>query len=178
MDGILDSSKGFGLIELIMAMVILGFSLTSLVKLYADLTFFSVQPDFRQRQITIAQETMEEVRSKQYDHLTVISADGNWSTTLGPESGETTTDDFNDVDDYEGFSEVMTNPYAGFTRSVEVDYVAYGALDTPIAIPSPITTDWCADKAKRVVVTVSNTGITDYQMVSILTEARSREYLY
>ena len=92
-------------------------------------------------------------------------ANGNWSTTLGPDTAtkgrdgvanESTSNKttFDDVDDFNGFSETLAGTFAGYRRSVVVAYVNPPNLNTPLAIPSPVPNNWTPGY-KRVVVTVT-----------------------
>jgi len=84
----LSASRGFSLIELVIAIVVLGFALASLVKMFTDLSVVSVQPEYRNTQMMLAKELMEEIQSKRFDELTMKDGNGNWSGTLGVETGE------------------------------------------------------------------------------------------
>lgn len=167
-------SRGFSLVELMIAIVLLGFIVFSLLKLFADASVLSVNPDYRNTQVMLAQELVEEIRSRRFDELSAKDGNGNWSTTLGVNTGETSSDSstFDDVDDYNGYSQTMTAPFAGFTRSVTVSYVATGALNTPLAIPSPAPNDWTPDY-KRVTVTVSQASVPNIQLVTLISSSET-----
>jgi len=168
--------KGFSLIELIISMVILGFVLMSLIKVFSDLTVTSVQPDYRYTQSMLGQELLEEIRSKRFDELEYKDANGNWSTSMGVDAGETAGNKstFDDVDDFNSFSETLSSPFSGFLRSVTVGYIATGNLDTVLTIPSPITSDW-TPSYKKVSVVISNNAVPALTLNTVISTAKSRD---
>lgn len=155
----MKTAKGFSLIELIMAMVILGIALFPLLKLFGDMTVMGNNPEDTMSQSMLAQELLEEIKSHRFDELVDVDGSGNWSSSLGVEGAEVSTNKstFDDVDDFNGFTEVMASPFTGYTRTVSVGYVAGNDLDTVLAIPSPITNDWTPN-FKRIAVTVSSSS--------------------
>ncbi|MCB9799389.1 MAG: prepilin-type N-terminal cleavage/methylation domain-containing protein [Candidatus Omnitrophica bacterium] len=166
--------KGVTLVELVMAIVVLGFVALSLTKLFGDVSTLGTQPDFRQTAVMLGQELMEEIKSRRFDELDAKTDTGNWSDAMGPDTGETAGDKstYDDVDDFDGLTENMSSPFAGFTRTVGVDYVAANDLNTALTIPSPITDDWTPE-FKRVQVVVSKGSIST-TLVTVVGSARSR----
>lgn len=169
-----SGERGFTLLETVMSMMLLSFALLSLIKVFSDISFVSVKPEFRNIQTMLAQELMEEIRSKRFDELTAEDANENWSSVLGVNTGETsgTKATFDDVDDYNGFSESLSSPYVGFSRSVTVSYVAGSDLDTGLTIPSPITTDWTPD-FKKIRVTVSNSAMPSLTVDTVISAVQT-----
>src|SRR3989338_7748134 len=161
--------RGFTILELAMSMLLLSFVLLSLIKVFGDISMLSVKPEYRNIQTMLAQELLEEIRSKRFDEVTTKDANGNWSSTLGVDSGETsgTKSTYDDVDDFNGYSETMSSPYVGFTRSVVVSYVAGSDLDTSLTIPLPISDDWTPN-FKKVTVTVSNSTVSSLTMETVV----------
>jgi len=90
-----------------------------------------IDGELEQEVISLGQEIIEEARSKSYDNVTVnasappalipggFTAAGN----LGVDSGESIRTNFNDFDDYDGWSTTMTTTHGDFDVSVEVFYV-------------------------------------------------------
>lgn len=173
------SLAGFTLIELIMSMVVLSFVLSSLVKLYSDLAMISVQPEYRSTQTMLAQELLEEVRSKQFDELMDKDASGNWSWTVGPNADEAAGNKstFDDADDFDGWEEDLAAPFAGFSTSVTVGYVNSADLNTILAIPGTVEPNWTPDY-KKVEITVSHSAVEDVIMSTIVSTAKSRDKMY
>jgi prepilin-type N-terminal cleavage/methylation domain-containing protein len=162
------SKRGFTILELIIAMVVLGFALTSLLKFYTDMSVGSVGADFRNTQTLLVGELMEQVRSKRYDERTV-KVGNNWSTTLGVDSGETlgNADTYDDVDDFNGFTETLSAPYAGFSRSVTVGYVNASNLNTIVVNPSP------TPEFKKVTVIVTHNDVQDLKIDTVISSVKS-----
>ncbi len=172
--------QGTSLIEMTLVVVLLGVTLLSLLKLFSDISLLNVNPDYRLTGVMLAQDLMEEIKSKNFDEKEAKTADGNWSTAMGPDAGESTAGNrstLDDVDDYNGFSENMASPYSGFTRSVTVSYVNAGALNTPLVIPQSVPNNWTPEY-KRVQVTATQGGVQRAQLVSVVGAAKSRNTIY
>ncbi len=165
---------GFTLVELIVAITVLSFVLLSLLKAYADVSIHSVAPEYRNTQAMLATELMEDIRSRRFDENAIRDASGNWSTALDIEDGEVagSSSTFDDVDDFNDFTENLAAPFAGFTRSVTVNYVNGDDLNTAVIIPDPVPDDWTPD-FKHVTITLSHSAVEDLQMDTIITNARS-----
>ncbi|MDD5217007.1 MAG: prepilin-type N-terminal cleavage/methylation domain-containing protein [Candidatus Omnitrophica bacterium] len=161
-------SRGFTLVELIITSVILGFVLLSLVQLLGNLSKLGQGGNSRNKQTIIAQELMEDIRGRRFDEF-VSKSGSNWSTTLGTNSGESSSNksSFDDVDDFNSWTENLGAPYTGYTTSVAVCYVNSSNLNTCVA-SSPTT------EFKLVQVTVSKTGVPNLVLKSVVSSARSR----
>lgn len=128
---------GVTLVELVVAMVIVGIALAGLVTAYNRASIASTDPLITQQMLAIGETMMEEVMLKPYD-----------SPTTGKES---TRAQYDELDDYAGYTEqsvtdVDGNAIAGLERyqvSVAVDPAQLALPDMP------------AGQIKRVVVTVS-----------------------
>ncbi|MFH1238665.1 MAG: prepilin-type N-terminal cleavage/methylation domain-containing protein [bacterium] len=150
----LKNIKGLTLVEILIAIVILAVALVPLIGVFTS----GVKQSGVSQKMTIAynlgQDLMEEIRSKQFDENILNPTVPN---QLGPERREyrySTTNPYDDVDDYNGYSEsppteedgtVMTI-YQGFSRSVVVEYVNINDFNV---VSTSIT------KYKRIKVTVS-----------------------
>jgi len=182
-------SPGFTLIELVITIVILGFTLVLLVPFFQAIERGS-DPIIRERTVALGQALMDEILSRRWDENTGVgggplcsgeggvgrgsktygsplvacpdaSADNrNASTTLGADSGEN-RQTYDDIDDYQSMAPETDNftdqagvvfTYSGFSRSVNVDYVASNsAVIDATSASAGTTTD-----SKRVRVTVTN----------------------
>jgi hypothetical protein len=159
------------IVELVIGVVIMGFVVLSLLKMYGDLVM-NVGPEYRTTQVMIAKELMEHIRSRRFDELFAEDGNGNWSTSLGVDPNETSTNasTFDDIDDFNGFSESLSQPYYGFSRSVTVNYVAAADLNTPLAIPNVPPANW-TPPFKRITVTVSKSGFEDVTLDTVISDA-------
>ena len=171
--------RGTSLIELIFVVVLLAAMVLSFTKLFMDVSVTSTNPQFRLTATMLAQELMEEIKSRRFDENEAKTADGNWSKTMGTDNGETTgsRSSLDDVDDYQGFTENLSAPFSGFSRSVSVAYVNQDALNTTLTIPNSVPNNWTPDY-KRVQVTVNQGGSQRAQLVTIVGSAKSRDTLY
>lgn len=180
------NKHGFTLIELIITLVILGFTLVLLVPFFQAITRSS-DPIVRERTVALGQSLLDEILSRRWDQNTPVgggplctseSGKGrgeniygvplDCSTELirlasgvGSDSGEVSRLLYNDIDDYDSMvAEVDTFQdqagvlftYEGYSRAVQVDYVAsnHGVIDkdTPASASATDT--------KRIRVTVTN----------------------
>jgi MSHA pilin protein MshD len=136
-------SAGVTLVELIVALVIMGVALAGMVAVYAATTRSSVDPVLVQQMQAIADNMMEEILMKPFAPGPAPGAPG------GPRIG------FDDVRDYDGYQstgirDVEGNPIPGLER-YEVVVVA-----KPAALAGVAT----AGDALRVTVTVKMSGTT------------------
>ncbi|MDN3680409.1 prepilin-type N-terminal cleavage/methylation domain-containing protein [Vibrio tapetis subsp. quintayensis] len=102
--------KGFTLIESIVAIVVLGISMTVLTTVLYPQIENSASSHYQVRASALAQGMMTDILSRSFDHVGDING-GIWrcdetgystcSVVLGAETGEEPKD-FNDVDDYIG----------------------------------------------------------------------------
>ncbi|MFZ5803063.1 MAG: type IV pilus modification PilV family protein [Candidatus Omnitrophota bacterium] len=161
---------GFTLIELVISIVVLGFAVLALVKAITDVSLVTFEAQFRDQQTLLGQELMEEIRSKRFDER-VAKSGGQWSPTLGPDPGETSKSEYDDIDDYHNFSETLTGDFSGYTRAVQVGYVnAAASLTTVVSDPT--------QNLKLVVVTVGKSPATDYTIRTLIGSQRKRDQLY
>ncbi len=170
--------SGFTLIELVITIVILGFSFMIILPFFSAISR-SPDPLIRIRAVNLGQSLMDEVLAKKWDNNTP-NGGGPLKTSesdrvpgapaatpyaaLGPESGETSRQLFNDVDDFNGYSETTgvfhdqdnnTFTLTGYQRSVQVRYIA----STTAAIDHNTAGLSNTSDSKLIVVTVtSSTG--------------------
>ncbi len=170
--------SGFTLIEMVITIVILGFSSMILLPFFSSIAH-SPDPLVRIRAVNLGQSLMDEILAKKWDNNTpagggplktaesvrVPSAPAATSyAALGPEAGETSRQLFNDVDDYNGYSETTgvfhdqdNNSFTltGYQRSVQVSYIA----STTAAIDHNTLSLSNTSDTKLIVITVtSSTG--------------------
>jgi MSHA pilin protein MshD len=173
------NSKGFTLIELIMAIILLGF--VSLIMIpFVTSIIHSPDPALRQRAISLGQALMDEITAKKWDENTPTGG-GPICTTESPDQTArpslidncvtvatpvaTLGNDaearinFDDVDDYDGLtaSDNFTDQNGagfslpGYSRTVSVTYIASDSNPVTGASPAAAAT---ATDSKRIVVTV------------------------
>lgn len=144
------------MIEVVIVIIILGIAMLPLLITYANVANTGMQREAITIATSLAQTLMEEIESKRYDE----NADPPWTDplSLGPD-GETGRDtDYDDVDDFNEYSENPIPGFGGYTSSVSISYVQPGDLDTPVGT----TTDF-----KRIEVTISHSKAGNVRLVSV-----------
>ena len=104
--------KGFSLIEMIVAIVIMAVAMISLTSFLFPQVQDSARPHYEVRAAALGQSLLTEVLARGYDENSdsdggirrcgELSSSCTAQSDFGPDSGETTPDSFNDVDDYIG----------------------------------------------------------------------------
>jgi len=99
------------------------------------------------------QSIIESIQTKAFDEQTVLSAvtsagDLTGVGSLGPDAGESNPLQFDDIDDYDNYTEVDTfQQFGNFSVSVQVNYVQKYSPETISSTPTFI---------KKIDVTVTN----------------------
>ncbi len=157
------NEKGFSLIEIMIFVLVLAVAFGGLINLMMNFSVKNVFAQNRRAAAVAAQELMEEIKSKKFDQLTSQSASG-WSV-IGIDTGETAGNKatFNDVDDYDGWSENLASPFAGFVRTAAVTYVSAAALNTASASR--------LNDYKKITVQVLNGNVTYAQLETVVSAA-------
>ncbi|MCK7471177.1 MAG: prepilin-type N-terminal cleavage/methylation domain-containing protein [Desulfomicrobium escambiense] len=130
-----SENKGFSLIEVVITIVIVSIAVTGVITVFLTATQKGIDPVLEIKSVELGQALMDEIMLKRYDESTPEGGGRILDPTAipGPESGETTRMDFDDIDDYHGYTDGGTNPvldqighpvpgYSGFQRTVEVGY--------------------------------------------------------
>jgi prepilin-type N-terminal cleavage/methylation domain-containing protein len=100
--------------------------------------------DRASRSARLGRDLMQEIRSKAYD-------DPNQTPLFGPESGEKTRSDFDDVDDFHGWKQDVGSQTTAtgelydaedqrFSRSVTVTDVSQSVSDLGVSVPGRLVT--------------------------------------
>ena len=120
MKKIQDTAKGFTLVEIMVALILL--SLSFMVFLQALNTGKSVRArsELRTVQSVIMNSLENQIRARRYDENTASP----WSSTLGKESGETAIMQFDDIDDFHQYTVDEVSEHPAFGVSVAVTYVS------------------------------------------------------
>ena len=169
----LNDSRGFSLIELIITILILSLG-AGVIYSFLEAILASPEPTLRARAAVLGQGLMDEIVAKRWDETSPLGGGNTTSPShvLGPDAGESTRFQYDDVDDYNGFSESDTfrdqdgNSFLvkGAKRSVKVDYIPDSAsridYNVPVATTSPTNT-------KRIVVTVETAAGETFRFVSV-----------
>ena len=126
-----EDQSGVSFIELLIVIVLLSLAFGALMKVFTTSTDITAEAEIRTIQATLANDSMNKIRSKRFDeHFTE-----EWSTTLGPE--EILSSDYDDVDDFDGFSEPAVSGFPHYSRSASVTYVDVGqGLKTLVTGPT------------------------------------------
>ncbi len=167
--------KGFTIIETVLMIVLLAIAIPPLLHLFAETAVTGAKASVLPTANVLAIELMEEIKATKFDELSAKSGSGNWSGSLGPDAGETATNKatFDDVDDFNGWTQNFGAGYPGYTAAVSVSYVVSSDLSTPLVIPSPMPNNW-TPSYKLIRVTISNpampAGIT---LATVVTEVQS-----
>lgn len=116
--------RGFTLAEVLIAAAILSFVTLGIVQAVSAGQARTLDALKRSRAQALAEVLLEEILSKPY-------ADPEGAAALGPDSGEATRADFDNVDDYHGYLEsagsladhagaLYSTPYQSLSRSVSI----------------------------------------------------------
>src|SRR5690348_8237773 len=157
--------RGFTILEAAVATVLVGVMLTAALSAAGAAAVAQYRSADRSRGRFLAQSLMSEILSKYY-------IDPGSTPTFGPEAGETTSppsrSKFNDVDDYNNWSEwppqnadgtALDASLGTWGRSVSVCWVSSSDLTTPVT-----TSD---TGVKRITVTVTHNNLVVYKSTAI-----------
>lgn len=154
---------GFTLPEAVMAMVILGIAAAGVMLPFSAGASAQAQGVHKTLATTLANDLMERIATKPFH-----DPDGSSYDYLpGPEAGEATIAGFDNVDDFDGYTEsqgqvldagavAFTDPiYSNFSRKVTCGYVYVPQQNPPTASPNFILVSVEVDYQGRPIVTVS-----------------------
>jgi MSHA pilin protein MshD len=100
------SKRGFTLVEMILFIVVFSLGIVGVMTLYYNTLGKTSNPILRNKAVQVLQSTMEMIYSKKWDENTpnggcaAISECNFLLSHLGPETGETSLYDFDDIDDF------------------------------------------------------------------------------
>lgn len=185
-----SSDAAFTLMELMITIVILGFSSLILIPYFNAVTH-GPEPMIRQRAISLGQALMDEITAKKWDELspngggpidTLQESSGRGlavsASAIGLDGLELAADrsNWDDVDDYNGYSETdgftdqnntaFTLP--GYSRQVSVSYIPSNS--DPISAVDPLGSPLAADSTdtKRIVVQVTSPRQETFTFVAVV----------
>lgn len=113
--------KALTLFELIMSIVIFAIIIIPLMQIFATVSHDSTEAIFINHANIIGQSVLELITSKYFDE----NNNPPWTDPedLGPDPGEISLDQYDDVDDFAGYRQNSIPGSPGFSYSVHVYYV-------------------------------------------------------
>ena len=123
MKKIQDTAKGFTLVEIMVALILLTLSFMVFLQALNTGKTVRAHSELRTVQSVIMNSLENQIRARRYDENTVSP----WSSTLGKESGETAIMQFDDIDDFHQYTVDEVSEHPAFGVSVAVTYVSTGA---------------------------------------------------
>lgn len=120
------------------AMLIFGMILMNANRMIQRNTFMQIEGELEQEVVAVAQDIIEEGRTKEYDEVTVgaaappadIPGDFAAPSTLGSDAGEDDREDFDDFDDYHEWTETIETEHGKFNIRAEVFYLDPNTYDS------------------------------------------------
>jgi MSHA pilin protein MshD len=141
------SQSGLSLMEVVVSVMIMVPVLVMVLSAFFRNVTSVTEAWEETRSVAVAQRLMDKIRVMRWDETAPIGGTTTVRSALGPD-GETSSDQFDDIDDWNGFSGPDPIPaYSRYTRTVRVDYIVQPITGT--AAVSVTDTD-----IKRVSITV------------------------
>ena len=97
-----SAPRGFTLVEALLAAAILAMAIMAITAPFTAATRNEQADGRRTVAVSLASEIMEEIISKPFD-------DPDGASAVGPETGESTRESFDNIDDYHGYRETAGN---------------------------------------------------------------------
>lgn len=153
-----SGSSGFTITDLIVGMMIIAVAIVGMM--YAERAYIqnADRVELGVRGVSLGNAVMNTIRMHRYDENT----SSPWSSSLGTDSGESSSSSYDDIDDYVGTSwDFSSLGYPGFTVSTRIFYV-------------DIETSWMDSVGgptgfKRIIVTIGHAGLSsDISMSSLM----------
>ncbi|MEA3286756.1 MAG: hypothetical protein U9Q77_05210 [Candidatus Marinimicrobia bacterium] len=112
-----DPQSGFSIMDIIMGLSIIAVAIVGMMLAQRNYVQQSSQVEVGLRAVSLGNSVMNIIRMHAYDD----STSSPWSPSLGPNTGESSADDYDDIDDYDGASWDFSNDgFAGFTINTRV----------------------------------------------------------
>lgn len=134
------TSKGFTLVEVVISIVALSIALAVVVSFITPTEEQSADQIHQVKAAELAQAILDDIEARAFDHNSDMSGGrdrcneaGQPDCTLegdfGPEAGENSRSDYNDVDDFHGYNQLVNSldgaldsTYSSFVINVNVTY--------------------------------------------------------
>jgi len=149
----------------IMSLMLLGRIILSMNTTTLDIGFTKDMAEYRIAATSLGTSMMEETSAQNFDEKTLdstitISSASQFSSSLSLDAGESTVNDFDDIDDYNGYSKADTlesepgKPGAIYTTMVTVNYVTVLGSNVVVSL----TQTYC----KQITVKVTSPFLWNY----------------
>jgi MSHA pilin protein MshD len=135
----MSAERGFTLVEMVIAIVVLGVGLAGVLMTFSQVSRNNASPVLRKQMLAIAEEMLEEITAKPFVAVTNTAASG------------CARDDFNDVADYNGYA--TTNQICS-TDGTAIPALAGYSISVAVAAGTLVG----VTAAQRIQVTVSTQG--------------------
>ena len=115
-------------LQIMLAMILISYLVMNANQTIVTNNVVMVEGELEEQVIAIAQNFVDESRATTYDENTVngnvpVYIPEGFSTTMGPKTGENSRDNFNDFDDYNGWTEtVIAANGIEYNVSISVSY--------------------------------------------------------
>lgn len=173
---ILNSRRGgFTLIEIVMIIVIASIAIPTLLVLLGQQARYGVEAEIQVSETNLAQQLMEEIRSKCWDELKIVAGACTGTSSGGDlgldplsvpveTAGNPTT--YDDIDDYRAGVPNISSGGITYTRTVQVCYVQDSDLNN---VTPCVDTQASATNYKRISVTVTDPNARSVELVTVAT---------
>ena len=145
-----NSQNGFSIIDMVMGLGIIAVAIIGIMSAQKNYIQMSSEVEVTLRGISLGNSVMNIIRMHRFDE----NASPPWVAILGTEAGESTSADYDDIDDYAGASwDFSGDGFAGYTIQTRVFNVnlASSWLDSV----GPRT------NYKRIIVSVNNSSLEE-----------------
>lgn len=133
-----SSARGFSLLELLLAIIVLGVGLAGVLLAFNQSVAASADPLVRKQMLSVAEEMMDEIRLRSFTAVASAAPAGCARSA------------FNDIDDYNGYNQASICDIEGNAiASLSSFGVAVAVVD--VVLPNGVA-------AKRITVSVSLAG--------------------
>ncbi len=151
------SQSGFSIIDMIMGLSIIAIAIFAIQVAQNNYVQMSSRVEVGLRAVSLGNSVMNVIRMHRYDE----NLSSPWSTSYGTDTGETTSADYDDIDDYAGASwDFSSDGFLGFTVTTRVHCVALATSWTDSVGPGA--------SFKRIIVSVDHDGLESPMVFSSL----------
>ena len=151
------SKSGFSIIDMIMGLSIIAVAIMAIQVAQNNYVNMSTRVEVGLRAVSLGNSVMNIVRMHRYDENSISP----WSTAYGTDTGESTSADYDDIDDYAGTSwDFSGDGFTGYTVTTRVHCV-------------DLTTSWTdsvgpGSTFKRIIVSIDHDAMDSPMIFSSL----------